>query len=109
MGRYLSSRQDSVVDCRMPVRYKDYGIAERHGATSSCVNAKLALKSADEQVGDALRLEKLVQPCIVKGIRSGLPQVSVAAVHLKRWRKAPTICSVVHVTIFRFMLDDNDE
>src|SRR5580692_933681 len=104
MGRYLGSRQDSIVDCRMPVRYKYYGIAECHGTTSSRVNAELALKAADEQVGDAPRLKKLVQPFIVKGIRSGLPKVNVAAANLERWRKAPTICSVVHVTIFRLML-----
>ena len=41
----------------MPVRYEDDGVAERHGATSRCINAELALKAADDQVGDAPRMD----------------------------------------------------
>ena len=93
----------------MPVRYKDDGVAERHGATSRCINAELALKAADDQVGDAPRHKKLVQLRTVKGVRSSLPQENIAWVNLERWREGPAIGSVVHVTTLRLVLDDHDE
>jgi hypothetical protein len=43
----------------------------------------------------------------VKGVRSCLPQENIAAVNLKRWCEVPAIGSIVHVTIFRLVLDDN--
>ena len=109
MSRYLRSRQDSVVNGGMPVRHQHDGVAERHGATSSCINAELALKAANDQLGDTPRHKKLVQPRNVKGVRSCLPQEHIAAVNLKRWREGPAIGSVVHVTILRLVLDDNYE
>ena len=93
----------------MPVRYKDYGVAERHGATSSCINAELALKAANDQAGDTPRIKKLVQPRTVKGVGSCLPQENIVAVNLKRWCEVPTVGSIVHVTNFRLVLDDNYE
>jgi hypothetical protein len=50
-----------------------------------------------------------MQPRTVKGVRSCLAQENIAAMNLKRWRKVPAIGSVVHVTIFCLVLDDNYE
>jgi hypothetical protein len=67
------------------------------------------LKAADDQVGDAPRLKKIVQTGTEKRVRSGLPHVNIATASLKSWREVPTVCSVVHVTTFCLMLDDNYE